>query len=98
MPRQQSESAHYLDAYKLAIEKKRLQQEFESLGKRRDRIQERLEVIEQQLQTLEDEAQHYREPTGATMRASASEPNSIIYPPTRRHQDVEAFKTVTLDY
>jgi predicted nucleic acid-binding Zn-ribbon protein len=98
MPRQKTEASQYLNAYKLSIEKKRLQQEFESLGKRRDRIQDRLAVIEQQLQTLEDETQQYSEP-GVVMSSLASEPNSVIYPPAHhRNSDAEVFKTVTLDY
>jgi predicted nucleic acid-binding Zn-ribbon protein len=99
MPRQQSESAHYLDVYKLTIEKKRLKQELESLEKRRDRIEERLNVIEDQIQDLEYEAHRYREPS-QTSRSFASEPNSVIYPPAYGYDrtEKEDFKTVTLDY
>jgi len=99
MPRQQSESAHYLDVYKLTIEKKRLKQELESLEKRRDRIEERLNVIEGQIQDLEYEAHRYREPS-QTSRSFASAPNSVIYPPAHGYDrtEKEDFKTVTLDY
>lgn len=98
MPRQKTESAHYLNAYKLTIEKKRLQQELDSLGKRRDRIQERLDVIEQQIQDLECAAHQYRNPLSAA-RSFSSQPNSVIYPPAHQHNSVpEDFKTLTLDY
>ena len=94
MPRQRSESAHYLDIYKLTVEKKRLNQELASLSQRRDRIQERLHTLEQQIDDLEHMARRLQKPS------SASEPNSVIYPPTHYSDspDSETFQTVTLDY
>jgi len=59
MPRQQSESSHYLSIYKLTIEKKRLRQELESLDKRRDRIQDRLVNLEQEIAALDDRVAPY---------------------------------------
>ena len=99
MPRQQSESAHYLNVYKLTIEKKRLHQELASLGQRRDRIQERLYGIEQQIQELDHKARRCREPRISSQIAS-SEPNSVVYPPAgpNGHHNSEDYKTVTLDY
>ncbi len=94
MPRQQSEAAHYLNIYKLTVEKRRLKQELDSLDKRRKRIQERLQLLEQQVESLEDSAQRLREPV------SASEPSSVIYPPMGRQApaDRDDFRTITLDY
>jgi hypothetical protein len=97
MPRQQSESAHYLNAYKLTIEKNRLQQELDSLAKRRELIQERLDGIEQQLVDLEHETHQYRS-SSPSHRRSSSEPNSVIYPPTHQTPDPADFRTVMWDY
>jgi len=97
MPRQQSESAHHLNAYKLTIEKKRLQQEMDSLAKRRELIQERLAGIEQQLAALEYEARQYRS-SSPSHQPSSSEPNSVIYPPTHQTPDPADFRTVMWDY
>lgn len=99
MPRQQSEAAQYLNAYKLTIEKKRLQQELDSLAQRRDRIQKRLDILEHQLEEIEIQARESRmASTPAKMTASA--PNSIIYHPigAGNSSSSEGFKTVTLDY
>lgn len=94
MPRQTSEASHYLDIYKLTVEKRRLKRELEDLAKRQKRIQERLSLIDQQVATLEGSAQRLREP------GNPSEPNSIIYPPSQASQPEEAddFGTMTLDY
>ncbi|NER78539.1 MAG: hypothetical protein F6K42_02980 [Leptolyngbya sp. SIO1D8] len=94
MPRQRSEAAHYLDIYKLTIEKKRLKQELTALDQRRDRLQERLQILDQQIADLNHTAQRLQEPR------NASEPNSVVYPPAQYpdSQDPENFQTVTLDY
>lgn len=94
MPRQKSEASHYLDIYKLTVEKRRLRQELASLNKRQKRIQERLSLIERQVETLEGSAQRLREPH------SPSEPSSVIYPPAQISQPQESddFGTMTLDY
>lgn len=99
MPRQQSESAHYLDVYKLTIEKRRLRQELESLDKRRERIQTRLDALEQQIHSAEGKAQQYRE-APPTVSDFPSAPNSIIYPPMYGgdRSTADSFKTLTLDY
>ena len=96
MPRQQSESSHYLSIYKLTVEKKRLQQELDSLEKRRDRIQDRLTTLEQEMVILNNQAQTLGA-ASATSQPSLSEPNSIVYPPTAS-ETTDPYKTVTLDY
>lgn len=96
MPRQRSEAAQYLDLYKLTVEKTRLSQELLNIEKRRDRIQERLETLEHQIKDVK--TQRLRQPQ------TASEPNSIIYPPAyyadtqNGSLDDPNFETVTLDY
>jgi len=57
MPRQQSEAA-YLDTYKLAIEKKRLQQELQTIEQRRQQISKRLASIDAQVSQLEKSIEH----------------------------------------
>lgn len=96
MPRQQSEASHYLNIYKLTIEKKRLQQELNSLAQRRDRIQERLAALEQEVVALDHKASELREATTPATQ-SLSEPSSVIYPPATS-ETTDAYKTVTLDY
>lgn len=104
MPRQTSESAHYLDIYKLTVEKKRLKQELLALEKRRDRIRERLNSLDQKIHDLEFSAQRLREPNSPSEPHSAephsAEPRSTIYPPSQYSdpQDTEHLQTVTLDY
>lgn len=49
MPRQKTEAAAYLDLYKLAVEKKRLQVELETIEQRRLLIQKRLTVLNSQM-------------------------------------------------
>jgi len=99
MPRQQSESAHYLSIYKLTIEKKRLRQELESLDKRRDRVQTRLANLEHEIAALDGQAHRLSEPPPA-LKHAYSAPNSMVYQPTRTHQsgDDESYETVTLNY
>lgn len=53
MPRQQSEAAAFLDIYKLVIEKKRLEQELQSMDQRRQQILDRLVVLNSQVSNLE---------------------------------------------
>jgi len=96
MPRQQSESSHYLNLYKLTVERKRLKQELASLNKRRDRIQDRLTVLDQDINVLTDEARELGEDKTSAPQ-SLSEPNSVIYPPATAKQS-DPYKTVTLDY
>lgn len=99
MPRQQTEASHYLDIYKLTVEKKRLQQELTALDQRRDRIQDRLTTLERQITELDHNAQRLRE------SGSEAEPHSVVYRPSRREGAVPHassspadFGTLTLEY
>ena len=106
MPRQRSEAAHYLDIYKLTIEKKRLRQELVAIEQRRHRIQERLDLLEEQVTTLEQGAQDLRAET------SPSVPHSHVYQPAQEtrerwsrtdpqgssSQNGASFDLLTLDY
>ena len=94
MPRQQSEAAHYLDIYKLTIEKKRLQQELLSLDQRRRQIQDRVATLESQIVNLEEGAHHLREPE------ASAQPTSTVYPPMRATERPLAgdFRTFMLEY
>ena len=96
MPRQQSESSHYLNLYKLTVERKRLNQELVSLNKRRDRIQDRLTVLEQEIAVHNDQARELGEANTPSPQ-SLSEPSSVVYPPATA-SNVDPYKTVTLDY
>jgi hypothetical protein len=60
MPRQQTEAAAVLDMYKLAIEKKRLQQELQEIEQRRLQILSRLTILENQVESLETKAHQMR--------------------------------------
>lgn len=78
MPRQKTEAAAYLDIYKLVNEKKRLQQELDTLEQRKERIQQRLQLIETQVEQLEQSAHDLRDeepiaPRAATPKASPTE-------------------------
>ncbi|MBD1844924.1 hypothetical protein H6F89_16275 [Cyanobacteria bacterium FACHB-63] len=53
MPRPQTEATAYLNLYKLAIEKKRLQTELDSIEQRRHRIQKRLSFLESQVSEMQ---------------------------------------------
>jgi predicted nucleic acid-binding Zn-ribbon protein len=101
MPRQQSEAAHYLDIYKLTVEKKRLRQELAAIEHRRQRIQERLTTLEAEVEILEDNAQFLRQPV------APSQPHSRVYRPAGRPAHIRpvqapetasAFEILTLDY
>jgi hypothetical protein len=94
MPRQQSEAAHYLDIYKLTIEKKRLQLELDGLDQRRQRLQDRITTLESQIDDIEAGAHRLRE------SVPASRPASVIYPPmhpSERSADSD-FRILTLEY
>ncbi len=93
MPRQQSESAYYLDMYKLAVEKKRLQQELTELDQRRLHLQQRLAALETQVTQLTQNAETLRQPV---MPAA---PRSVVYPPTPKPKESNAtFEMLTLEY
>jgi len=99
MPRQQTEAAAFLDSYKLTVEKKRLQQELDSLNQRRDQILQRLSVIDRQVETLETRAATWRQqsradrhtPTHHT-KAVPSQPRSSV------NSDSSTFETFVVDY
>jgi len=89
MPRQKSEAAAFLDIYKLVVEKKRLQQELESLDQRRQQICDRIAVLDRQVSALEGNVDQMR----------AAENNPVQPPPVVLPTDhPEAFNTLFLDY
>lgn len=84
LPRQHTEASHYLDLYKLTVEKKRLQTELQNLEERRQRIQQRLTEIEGQTLELEQGAQTLREgdkPLSSEASLAAPAPISNVYLP-----------------
>jgi hypothetical protein len=60
LPRQRTEASHYLDMYKLTVEKKRIQQELDNINQKQEQLQSRLVEIDQQLQGLSDGAESLR--------------------------------------
>lgn len=105
MPRQQSESAAFLDIYKLVIEKKRLQQEVQGMDQRRQHIIDRLTVLEVQITELENVAHHLRNASPKTPGAreqSQPMPSPINSPTNRRLEterlETERLKTLFLEY
>lgn len=92
MPRQKSEAAAFLDIYKLVVEKKRLQQELESLDQRRQQIHGRLAVLDRQVSDLEYTVEKLR----------AADPDLSITPEllTKAYEGKlpEGFETLFLDY
>ncbi|HEY9617670.1 MAG TPA: hypothetical protein V6C64_12545 [Microcoleaceae cyanobacterium] len=89
MPRQKTEAAAYLDIYKLVTEKKRLQQELETLEQRRDRIQQRLATLEEQIEGLEHTAHQLQD-------AEPSPPQAIAKAPV--YESTDGFNTLFLEY
>lgn len=87
MPRQQSEPTAYLDAYKLVVEKKRLQEELQKLEQRKALIQQRLEQLEQQIVALEGNIQQMRQDTPSATPSPASPP-----------PEAGTFSTLMVDY
>ncbi|HEY9736860.1 MAG TPA: hypothetical protein V6D06_11275, partial [Trichocoleus sp.] len=81
LPRQRSEASHYLDMYKLTVEKNRLQSELHSLDEQRQRIQQRLDEIATHTDELEGGAQHLR---GLDNSSQPATPTSNIYLPSSR--------------
>jgi chromosome segregation ATPase len=91
MPRQKTEAAAYLNIYKLTIEKKRLQQELNSLEERRQQLQNRLALITSQVHELEKSAQELR----------VSLPSAPVLPNQPQNLTVSAsdsFSTFFLEY
>lgn len=77
MPRQRSEATHYLDIYRLTIERKRLQQELNGLERRCQQINQRLTTIDTQVNLLETDVQHLR--TAKSNQREVPTPTSNIY-------------------
>jgi DNA gyrase/topoisomerase IV subunit A len=109
LPRQRTEAAHYLDMYKLTVEKKRIQQELDNINQKQQRLQERLAEIDHQLEGLGDGAEALREQEGRRYidksKAAAQKPTtqpmptSNIYLPERSNQaSQDEYSTVVLDY
>lgn len=105
MPRQQSESAAFLDIYKLVIEKKRLQQELQGIDQRRQQIIDRLTILENQITDLETTAHYLRNASPKAPSAgeqSQPVPSPINYPTNRRLEterlETERLKTLFLEY
>jgi phage shock protein A len=97
MPRQASEAAAFLDVYKLVIEKKRLQQELESIEQRRQQIVDRLSLLETQVAALEETAHQLR---AGDVKPSHS--RKSLKPEPKRSVDisssVDSLETFFLEY
>lgn len=52
MPRQNNEAAQYLDLYKVAAEKQRLEKELAAIEQRQLQIQQRLQVLEKRAEEM----------------------------------------------
>lgn len=70
MPRQKTEASTYLDLYKLALEKKRLQQDLQNIEKRRQQILKRLAILEIQIAEQEKDAQQLRDTPSVVTNSS----------------------------
>jgi len=78
MPRQKTEASALLDTYKLVIEKKRLEQERQTIALRREQIDDRLVVLKQQIAALEQSVTQMR--NGETPAAPAARIRPAIAP------------------
>ncbi|UZQ55386.1 hypothetical protein OOK60_04740 [Trichothermofontia sichuanensis B231] len=88
MPRQPSEASFQLDLYKLAVEKKRLEQELRKIEQRRHQIQQRLSLLEKQIASTEEQVQQLREP-----------PPTVSRPIQKIDVDIsETYNTLLLEY
>lgn len=94
MPRQKTEAAHYLDMYKLTVEKKRLEQELQNIEIRRQKLQARLAEIEVQVEGLDSQAQNLRSP----YPEDALAPTSNIYLPQSPSQAPQTTESFTMEY
>ncbi|MEO1146094.1 MAG: gas vesicle protein [Cyanobacteria bacterium J06638_22] len=91
MPRQRSEAAAFLDIYKLVVEKKRLEQELESLDGRRKQLCDRIAVLNQHVGDLETSVDR--------MRAAEAKPQPQTAPTVQPiSEQTDDFNTVVLDY
>lgn len=104
LPRQRTEAAHYLDLYKLTVEKKRIQQELENLEQRRARLYSRLAEIDQETDHLNGLAGTIRiqdsQRIGASRSrpASTATPTSNVFTPDHPAPTQGNFNTVLLEY
>lgn len=103
MPRQRSESAQYLDLYKLTVERKRLQRELSGLEQRCQQIKQRLATIDAEVNTLENTAQHLRAAESGASQTPT--PTSNVFLPDHpapsdpfADSDDDSLDTMTLDY
>ena len=97
LPRQRSEASNYLDIYKLVIEKKRLQQELETLARRQHQIHQRLESINHQVEGLKQAAEQAGQQDAD--EGSISE-QQISQAEVRNAEvrNISTYETVVLDY
>jgi uncharacterized protein (DUF3084 family) len=91
MPRQKSEASAYLDIYKLVVEKKRLQQELDSIEQRRAQISDRLNIINAKVDSLEGAAHQLRD-------GDDSQPKPVAYSSRPYTEQSGQFETITLEY
>ena len=108
LPRQRTEAAHYLDMYKLTIEKKRILQELDNINQKQQRLKERLAEIDHHLEGLNDGAENLREQEGkhyhpalpkTNRRSTQPMPTSNVYLPERANRpSQDEYSTVVLDY
>jgi hypothetical protein len=90
MPRPRTEASAFLDLHKLTLEKKRLQQELNSMESRRQKLQERVAVIEEQVVRVEKNIQQLRK------LDSGDRSNSLVKPKSMTANDT--FDTLFLEY
>jgi hypothetical protein len=104
LPRQRTEAAHYLDLYKLTVEKKRIQQELENLEQRRARLYARLAEIDQEADRLNGLAGTIRIQDSQRLGANGprpdatATPSSNVFVPERPSATQGDFNTVLLEY
>lgn len=99
MPRQKSEASAYLDIYKLAVEKRRLQQELQALDQRRQRICQRLGSLRQEIAMLEGNVHELRGSGDAKIGEELIQPISTpISGANQTTTQGDTFKSITLDY
>lgn len=97
MPRRQSESAHYLDIYRLTVEKKRLQQELAELENRQRQVQGRLDKLDGQIQALKQGVETLGDKVAPSTGTAA--PQSRVYPrPVAPVAPAAPYETLTLEY
>lgn len=104
LPRQRTEAAHYLELYKLTVEKKRIQQELDNLEQRRQRLYNRLAELEQQADAVNGLAstlrvQNNQRIGGKVARSeSTPAPTTNVFMPDRQTPAQGDFGTVLLEY